>query len=168
PLTDLTRNSQGSSIRFNEKERAAFLALKQGVCDSVTLHCPRRDQSFIIRTDASDYAVGCCLAQVNEEGQEMPIAFASSKLSDVQTRWSTIEKEAYAVIYALQKFDTLVFGSRIELYSDHNPLRYLVSCAPKSAKLTRWSLSLSRYDLHVHHIKGVDNVAADFLSRCNL
>ena len=165
-LTELTKNSQSSRIRFNDKERAAFLSLKESLCNSVTLVSPRQDRPYIIRTDASDYAVGACLAQLSDEGQEFPIAFASSKLSEVQTRWSTIEKEAYAVIFALQKFDVWVFGSKIDLYSDHNPLQYLVSCAPKSAKLTRWALSLTRYDLCVHHIKGTDNVSADFLSRC--
>ena len=70
------------------------------------------------------------------------------------------------MIFALQKFDVIVYGARIELFSDHNPLKYLVNCAPKSAKLTRWALSLSRYDIHAHHIKGVENVSADFLSRC--
>src|SRR5271155_4660013 len=99
-------------------------------------------------------------------GVDRPIAFASSKISDVQTRWSTIEKETHAVIFALRKFDVLVFGRRIALYTDHNPLQYLVSCAPKSAKLSRWALSLSRYDISVKHIAGKDNVAADCLSRC--
>jgi hypothetical protein len=166
PLTDLTKSSQGNAIRFGEKERAAFLSLKDNLCKSVSLHSPRQDRPFIVRTDASNYAVAACLSQKNDDGSEFPIAFASAKLTDVQTRWSTIEKESYAVIFALQKFDPLVFGCRIELFSDHNPLRYLVSCAPKSAKLTRWALSLSRYDISVNHIKGVDNVVADFLSRC--
>ena len=166
PLTDLTKTTQSNNIRFGEKERAAFLALKDSLCHSVTLHSPRQDRPFIVRTDASNYAVGACLSQLNDDGEEMPIAFASAKLSAVQSRWAVIEKEAYAIIFALQKFDVIIYGSRIDLYSDHSPLRYLVDCAPKSPKLTRWSLSLSRYNIHVHYIKGVDNVAADFLSRC--
>jgi hypothetical protein len=51
-------------------------------------------------------------------------------------------------------------------FSDHNPLQYLTACIPKSAKLIRWSLSLTRYDITVRHIKGVNNVSAEFLSRC--
>jgi len=166
PLTEMTKGTCPFKIKFEEKERAAFIKLKECLCNSVTLHTPIPDRPFIIRTDASDYAVGACLSQSTEEGVELPIAFASAKLTDVQTRWSTIEKEAFAVIFALQKFDVIVYGARIELFSDHNPLKYLVNCAPKSAKLTRWALSLSRYDIHVHHIKGVENVSADFLSRC--
>ena len=106
------------------------------------------------------------LAQKDELGQEYPIAFVSCKLSGAQLNWSTIEKEAYAIIYALSKFDYIVFGREIHLFTDHNPLKYLAVSAPKSAKLTRWALSLSRYNIIVYHTAGVDNVTADCLSRC--
>ena len=121
---------------------------------------------FIIRFDSSDYAIASCLSQCMEDGLEKPISFASCKLTDVQRQWSTIEKEAYAVIISLRKFDYLVYGRKILLFSDHNALSYLTVAAPKSAKLTRWALSLSRYDIFVNHIKGKDNVVADCLFRC--
>ncbi len=98
------------------------------------------------------------------DGVDRPLAFASAKFTDVQKRWSVIEKEGFAVIFALRKFDRLVFGNHIELYTDHNPLQYLVSCIPKSAKLTRWSLALQRYDLVVKHYPGRLNHVADFFS----
>ena len=166
PLTEMTKNRQANHLKFNETQRAAFLSLKTLLCESTVLYSPRSDQPYIIRTDASDYAIGAALAQVDDAGHERPVAFASAKLSDVQTRWSTIEKEAYAVIFALRKFDVNVFGCKIDLYTDHNPLQYLVTCAPNSAKLTRWALSLSRYDITVRHISGRENVTADCLSRC--
>ena len=166
PLTELTKSRQSHHMKFNEEQRAAFLSLKDKLCKSTTLYSPRWNEIFIIRTDASDYAVGASLSQTDDTGIDRPIAFASTKLSDVQTRWSTIEKEAFAVIYALRKFDVIVYGRRIVLYSDHNPLQYLVSCTPKSAKLTRWALSLSRYDITVKHIAGKNNAVADCLSRC--
>jgi hypothetical protein len=166
PLTELTKNRQVTNIHFNEVQRAAFIMLKEKLCNSTTLYSPRNDKPFIIRCDSSEYAVGACVAQIDEIGQERPIAFASAKLSEVQRRWSTIEREAYAVIFALQRFDVIVYGSSIVLYTDHNPLQYLAACIPKSAKLTRWSLSLTRYDITVKHIHGKDNVTADCLSRC--
>ena len=164
PLTNLTKNDQPNVIRFADKHKAAFRSLKHSLCQSVGLHTPCADQPFVIHTDASDFAVGACLSQVVNE-EHNPIAFASAKLSDVQQRWSTIEKEAYAIIFALNKFDFIVFGREIHLYTDHNPLQYITACTPKSAKLTRWALSLSRYNVKVFHIKGKDNVVADFLSR---
>ena len=164
PLTNLTKNDQPTIVRFSAKHKDAFCLLKKKLCDAVGLHSPCADKPFIVHTDASDFAVGACLSQM-VDGVNAPIAFVSAKLTDVQQRWSTIEKEAYAIIFALKKFDYLVFGRQIQLFTDHNPLQYITACTPKSAKLTRWALSLSRYNISVHHIKGSDNVVADYLSR---
>ena len=144
----------------------AFDHIKNKLCDAVPLSTPNPDREFIIRCDSSDFAVAASLSQSDSFGKEFPISFVSCKLSEVQRRWSTIEKEAYAVIFALKKFDYLVFGRKIILYSDHNPLAYLTMAVPKSAKLTRWALSLTRYNIEIRHIKGLNNVVADFLSRC--
>ncbi|GBL76883.1 hypothetical protein AVEN_12567-1 [Araneus ventricosus] len=57
----------------------------------------------------------------------------------------TIEREASCVLEALKKFDTWVFGGKIQVVSDHNPLTYLTSSAPHGAKLSRWALVLQRY-----------------------
>jgi RNase H-like domain found in reverse transcriptase len=78
---------------------------------------------------------------------EKPIAFTSQKLTESQAQaWSTIE-EAYAVIHALNKFRDWIFLSKISIYSDHNPLQFLMVAAPKSSKLTRWALALQEFDL---------------------
>ena len=93
---------------------------------------------------------------MDQEGVEHPLAFASHKLSGPQCAWSTIEREAYAIIWALDKFRDLVFGSKITVVCDHNPLQYIRDplqyirdCAPKSAKLLRWSLALQEFDLEI-------------------
>jgi hypothetical protein len=52
---------------------------------------------------------------------ERPISFASSMLAGAQLNWAAIEKEAYAVIQALNKFRTWCFGVPIIVYSDSNP-----------------------------------------------
>jgi len=51
------------------------------------------------------------------------------------------------------------------VYSDHNPLQYLIESAPKSAKLMRWSLALQEFSLTFKYKSGKTNAAADCLSR---
>ena len=75
------------------------------------------------------------MGQLVEAGVEQPLAFASQKLSGPQTAWATIEREAYAVIWALNRFRDIVYGTKVTVYCDHNPLQYVRECAPKSAKL---------------------------------
>jgi len=165
PLTQMTKELHPKNFTFNDDQRKSFLVLTEKLCSSEGLRAPVYDRPFIISTNVSDYAVGACLAQLNDEGVKAPIEYASQKLTEVQTRWACIEKETYAVIYALEKFAHIVYHSPINLFTDHNPLKYLVNFSPKSAKRTRWSLSLAKWDIVVHHRAGVLNGNADCLSR---
>jgi hypothetical protein len=165
PLTELTRKNSPSNTVNDVRVLRAFDDLKRALCSTTVLRTAKYDRDFLIQCDASNYAVGACLAQVDDEGHEHPICFASSKLSDTQQKWSTIEKEGYAIIFALKKFDHVVYGNNIVIYSDHNPLHFLSESVPKSSKLTRWSLALQRYNIKIVHRPGVDNGNADALSR---
>ena len=84
---------------------------------------------------------------VNDLGVEHPIAFFSSKLIPAQRNLATIEREAYAVLVAVNKFKHWFFGSKVTIHSDHNPLTYLTESAPKSSKLMRWSLALAEFNI---------------------
>ncbi|GFV63939.1 retrovirus-related Pol polyprotein from transposon opus [Trichonephila clavipes] len=84
-----------------------------------------------VHCDVSDYGVGCCLTQQDTEGIYRPIAFASQKFNGTQKNWASIEKEAWAVLYGLNKFNKLVYGAKVEILFDHNPLKYLNQTTPK-------------------------------------
>ena len=139
--------------------------MKKSLCDATKLHVICYGEPCGILVDASSLAVGCCLIQWSNEGVEKPIAFISCKLTSTQMVWSTIEREAYAVVFALRKFRNFIFGTRVTIISDHNPLFYLKECAPKSAKLTRWALGLQEFDISWVYRPGSRNQAADYLSR---
>ena len=77
------------------------------LADKITLAYPDLTRGHNLNTDASDYAIGACLTQTSyceDKGKELekPMYFLSHKLSNTQTKWSTIEKETYAIHYALQ------------------------------------------------------------------
>ena len=166
PLTDLTAQRIPERISFQQKERDALNTLKQRLCDAVNnpLNIIDMSKPFSVFVDASDFAVGACLSQPSD-GREQPVAFASCKFTSTQQNWATIVKEAYAVLWALQKFRHWIFGRPVTVYSDHNPLTFLTETTPKSAKLMRWALALQEYDITFRYCKGILNVAADCLSR---
>ena len=59
------------------------------------LHLVDPDRGFVLRTDASDYAVGAVLEQVLDDGRHVPVAFWSRVLAEGQRRtWTPGEKEA--------------------------------------------------------------------------
>ena len=165
PLTDLTTKRVPSVIEWGEIHEKAFLALQRLLCSPSVLVLPDIGRPYVLHTDSSGSTVVATLGQVHDGKVERPIAFASQKLSGSQLGWAIIEKEAYAIIWALNKLRDIVYGSRITVMWDHNPLQYIRECATKSAKLLRWSLSLQEYDVEVKYTKGTQNVVADWLSR---
>jgi hypothetical protein len=166
PLTDLTAKSIPERIPFHQRHRDALNQLKRLLCDAVENPLDIIDMSkpFTLFVDASQFAVGACLSQPSD-GCERPVAFASSKFTATQLNWATVEKEAYAALWALQKFRHWIFGRNVILYSDHNPITFLTESTPKSAKLMRWALAIQEYDVTFRYRSGALNVAADCLSR---
>ena len=124
PLTDLLKKSSPKKFVLNVEQRRAFNEIKRLLKSSVELTSPDPCKPFVLQCDASDYAIGACLSQMDENSVECPIAFMSKKLSDVQRRYAPIEREAFAVIYALNYFDVLIYGRRVEVFTDHDPLKY--------------------------------------------
>ena len=166
-LSNLVAKDKPTKVVWTETEEHAFQQLKVALCD-----CTRRNLYTVqygkpvgLHVDASKWASGACLVQWDEAGLEKPISFASSKFTDAQLHWAAIEKEAYAVIWALNKFRTWCFGVHVTVFSDSNPLTYITAGATKSAKLTRWALALQEFNITFQYRRGTQNIVPDFLSR---
>ncbi|GBO45566.1 Retrovirus-related Pol polyprotein from transposon 297 [Araneus ventricosus] len=165
PLTDLTKRKVSNILPWSIEAEEAFVKIKDELVRMPTLHTPDISRPFWLYTDASATAIGACLAQHDDVVKELPTAFFSKKLTPTQMKWSTIEREAFCVLEALKKFDTWIFGGKIQVVSDHNPLTYLTSSAPHGAKLSRWALALQRYNLIISYRKDIQHGNADALSR---
>ena len=79
--------------------------------------------------------------------------------------WSTIEKEAYAIVYALTKLRPYLHGAKFVIYTDHKPLKSLFLSEVKNTKIQRWSSLIAEYAAPIEHYKGKLNIRADMLSR---
>ncbi|GFS75684.1 retrovirus-related Pol polyprotein from transposon 297 [Trichonephila clavipes] len=165
PLTELTKKKVPNEIPWRKEAENAFKELKTALCGITELQVPDIEKSYYLHTGASQTAVGCCLGQLDGEDNIHPIAFGSQKLNPSQQKWSTIEREAYAVIWALKRFETLLCEAKIFLLTDHNPLVFLTSVAPQCPRLQRWALAIQRHDIEASHMKGSKLVNADALSK---
>ena len=165
PLSDALKGKD--KFLWTEDCHAAFSKIKAILSNEPILKSPDFTKPFKLMTDASDFGIGAVLIQESENGLEHPVAYYSKKLNDHQRRYSTIEKEALALVQAIQHFDIYITASSgpIRVYTDHDPLKFLAKFKNKNSRLIKWSIILQEFPLKICHIKGKDNVVADALSR---
>lgn len=121
-------------------------------------------KQFVLRTDASDEALGAVLLQ-EHEGMLHPVLYGSRKLSASEKNFAAIERECLALVWAIGKYAIYLYGKEFVVETDHQPLEYLNKTKLNNARVMRWSLSLQEFTFRIKYIKGKDNIGADYLSR---
>ena len=162
PLTELTRKRR--RFDWSSKCQTAFDTLKKALVSDIVRY-PRIDLPYKLYTDASDLCVGAILCQTHEDGVEYVVHYVSQQLNTTQRRWATIEKEAYAVVYTLQKLRPYLYGAEFVVYMDHKPLLCLFSKSMTNTKIQRWAILLAEYGATIKYRPGNNNIRADMLSR---
>ena len=168
---------KGSTVKlvWKQGEIEAFEQLKKVLAQNLELHRMDPDAPFVLRTDASDKAIGAVLEQDRElaPGQtpvRVPVGFFSRKLSKSQLNWTPREKETYAVVSALQKWAGWIGLQPVLIVTDHKSLENWVeekrdTPSGPGGRRGRWHEILSKFDLTVVYVPGRDNVVADAMSR---
>ena len=136
-------------FHWEEQQTWSFQQVKTLIAKANTtlLRYYDRNLPVIVQADASLRGLGACLIQKHNRGDQ-PIAFASKSLTDVETRYTNIERELLAIVFACQHFSTYLLGR-----SDHKPLemiamKNLVNAPPR---LQRILLELQRYNVTIKY-----------------
>ena len=146
--------------------QSAFQAIKDEICNTVTLSYFNLAHETRIQVDASMKGLGATLIQI-EDGREKVIAFASKALSPTEERYANIEREMLAVVFGAERFYTFVYGSSFTVESDHKPLEsiHLKSISQAPPRLQRMLLRIQPYDMKIKYRPGKELLLADALSR---
>ena len=114
--------------------------------------------------DASDFGIGGVLFQVVDTIWQ-PIDFISKSLTPTQIRWSTKQKEAYAVVhnYCCTQLDYLIKDRTFTIYTDHLNITYMTQ--NPTSMVARWFIAMQELHFTVVFVPGTSNTLADALSR---
>lgn len=162
PLYRLTKKN--ARFSWNDECQQAFDTLKTKLCEAPILAHPDVTKPYKLYTDASGYAVGAVLTQDFPEG-ERPIQYISQSLNKGRRNYSTFEREAYAIIYAIKKLRHYLYGQPFTVFTDHRPLKSLFTAEMQNTRVRKWAIVLSEYNLSIEYKTGKSNVLADMLSR---
>ena len=163
PLRKLTKKN--SEFLWTEQCEEAVKNIKERLVKKPILSYFDPNLSTEIVTDASPCGLGAILTQ--KKGNEIKVvAFASKALTPTEQRYSHLEKEALAIVWACQKFHLYIFGKPVSILTDHKPLVTIFNngSTQKNPRLERWATKLSPYDAALDYITGTRN-PADYMSR---
>ena len=149
------------------KQREAFEKLKKKFILAPILASFDPERKIILKTNASDQALGSCLSQPDAERQLPPVAYCSKKFSGPELNYDIHDKELLAIVDAFEEWRAYFEGSRhpIVVYSDHKNLSYFMTTKKLNRQQVRWAELLASYNFQIHYQKGSKNGRADALSQ---
>ena len=119
---------------------------------------------FKLHTDASEHGLGAVLYQKQDDNMECVIAYASRTLSKPKGNYDTYKLEFLDLKWSImERFHEYLYGGHFDVYTDNNPLTYILTTAKLDATGQRWVASLAKYNFKIFYKSGKLNVEADAL-----
>ncbi|CAF1437902.1 unnamed protein product [Adineta ricciae] len=171
PIHKVTNKMKQKKKEFywHDEQIQAVNKLKQLLTqEPLLLKYPYPTALFILSTDASDYAIGGTLKQV-VNGNTHYNYFLSRLLTATERNYPTIEREALAMFWCMEKLQNYLGGRQVMIISDHKPLQqFHLKFKINSKRITEW---LIKYQdilpqiTEVKYRKGSNHGDADGMSR---
>jgi transposase InsO family protein len=170
PLVELTAGEHSKkkkeAVQLGPAEIEAYETLKRELISAPVMRLPRLDEPFILEVDASGKALGAVLSQRQEDGKPHPVAYGSKVLNAAERRYHSTKQEFLAVKWALtEAFKPYLLGAPVEIWTDSNPLTYVLTTPNLDATGHRWVAAMANHNFSLKYRKGITNVVADTLSR---
>lgn len=165
PLHALTQ--KGAVFHWSTQCDDAFQSLKHALTSPPIVAHPVFTQPFLLYTDASQDCIGAVLAQ-SQDRKERVIAYASHTLTTAERKWSTYDRELWALVWSVRHFKHFLSGTSFTIITDHKPLLSLRKATvdnDPTGRRARWLLELDVYDFSVIHREGKQHANADAMSR---
>ena len=150
----------------SHRETQNVTYLKEIFLSKPILQFPDPNKDYVLYTDTSNNAYSGVLCQPQDNDNDIgPVAYFSGTFTAQNKSWCANEKEAYAVLKSIQRFDYYLRGAKCTLRCDHKHLEPFLPRGMKMVKLDRWAMLLQEYGITFLHIKGKDNILADAISK---
>ena len=161
PLNDLLK------IKWTQECQQAFDTLKKRFTEEPVLMMPDQARPFQIEADASKYASGAVLTQMDSNGDRHLVAFLSKTFTETEQNYEIYDRELLGIIQALEEWRHYIQGSghTTIVHSDHQNLMFFKLAQKLNRRQARWALFLSEFNIKLIHMPGSKMILSDALSR---
>ena len=127
---------------------------------------PDHSWTLQIESDASKYASGAVLTQMDSSGDRHPVAFMSKMFNDTEKQYQIYDWELLRIVQALKEWWHHIQGSghTTMVHTDHKNLTYFWKAQKLSDQQAWWSLFLSESNIKLQHLPGHKMILSDVLS----
>ena len=154
-----------NSVKWDPECQDAFDKLKELCTSTPVLAYADFKKLFKLHTDASILGLGAVLYQ-EQDGVDKVISYGSQSLSKLESKYPIHKLEFLCLKWAItDQFHEYLYGNTFDVYTDNNPLTYVLSTAKLDMIGDRWIAGLADYNFHIHYKSGKSNIEADALSK---
>jgi len=154
-------------FKWTDEHDNTFKQLKYSLTNKPLKHFNKNWYTKLY-VDAGPKGLGAILVQIDPQTGEIHVCFYGSKMcTDVEERYSQIEREFLACKWGLLKYKFYLKNKRFTLVTDNKPVKQMLenpNAAITNERIQRMFDKIPKYDFSVEYIKGTEN-PADFLSR---
>ena len=155
-------------VKWNNQCQVAFDRIKNYLLNPPILMPPLQDKPLLLYLSTTDTAMEALLAQYIEESRkENAIYYLSKKMTEGETKYSTLEKTCVALVWATQKLRHYLLSFPVLLLARLDPLKYLLEKPIQDGKTAKWIILLTEFDITYVTQKSIKGRAiAEHLAQC--
>ena len=153
-------------VEWTDECQEAFKKVKQACTDTPIPAYADHKKPFRLNTDASERGLGGVLYQTQDNSTQCVIAYASRSLSKTERNYDAHKLEFLALKWSVtERYHEYLYGGQFDVYTDNNPLTYVLTTAKLDVTGQWWIANLANYNFKIYYRSGKLNVDADSLSR---
>ena len=167
PLYDiLGKEMKMGPVQLPLEAHEVVWMLKEKILTSPLLVFPDFTKPFLLETDASKEGLGAILSQKQDDGRFHPVTFGSRSLMLAEKNYHSSKLEFLALKWGItEHFREYLAYAPFMVKTDNNPLTYILTTLNLDAMGHRWVGALASFEFELEYQKGLENRAADALSR---
>jgi hypothetical protein len=150
---------------WSDEAQETFNTSKEKLSEFPILRRLDFNKVFILHTNWSALGIGVIFGQLDEEGKEYVITYASRSNNKAENNYSSYEGECLTVVWAVIHFRPYLYGTNFTLNTDHQLIKWLMTNDKLIGKLARWALILQEYEFKVILQPGITHQNVDTMSR---
>ncbi|CAN6579132.1 unnamed protein product [Malus baccata var. baccata] len=161
----LTHQQDKENFEWGPPHQQAFDSIKAYLTSPPVLVPPQRGKPLKLYIFASEKSIGSLLAQNNEGGKEQAVYYLSRILTEVETRYSAVERLCLALYFTASKLRHYMLPCHVHIIAKTDVIKYMLSKPMLTGRIGKWILALSEFSFqYVPQMEVKGQAIADFLA----